>query len=80
MKKEPSIPDIKAGVYKYKQEYYLLQLICRNHYTGEPMIAYTPLYIREDRTGPRTSLRTVDDFVSNFEYVGPGYKEESGPS
>lgn len=65
--------DLRLGVYRYHGRYYLVDKLCRSHYDDTLWVAYTPLWTDPRYTGPRTSLRTLHDFLDSFEYVGATY-------
>lgn len=74
--------SLRPGVYRYHGRYYLFEHLCRAHGDDELVpadtlfVAYTPLWTDPDYRGARTSLRRLENFVENFEYVGVTYEGE----
>jgi len=62
------LPDLMAGIWERKGEYYQVLGYARSHDTGEVFVAYITLRILP---GPRLNLRKPDDFFKSFTYKGP---------
>lgn len=67
----PQNKDILSGVYRhYKGGLYLILGAARHTETDEKLIAYIPLYTREDHKGPRIQVRPLEMFFEEVEFEG----------
>lgn len=70
--------ELRSGVYKHKDNLYLLIGLCRMHDSscvsedlGDEFVAYIPLRVEPEWSGTaRIALRTLKDFNEEFTYVG----------
>lgn len=62
---------LRAGIYMYKGNAYLLIGLCRKHDTGEEFVAYVPLRVEPEWEGTaRIALRPVEEFNAKFTWHG----------
>lgn len=67
---DPKPEPLQAGVYGYKDGFYLLLGLARDHATGEERVAYIPLAVKSKWNGTaRIALRTPEDFRANFKFI-----------
>ena len=63
-------PEVKLGVYEYKEKLYHLLGLAQVHSTQEVMVAYAPLYTDARHVGPPIHLRPLGEFMERFAYKG----------
>lgn len=62
---------MKAGIYEYKSNYYLLVGLCRTHDDNDEFVAYVPLRVEPGWSGTaRIALRRPEDFETHFTWIG----------
>lgn len=65
-----SLPEIRAGVWRHRKgkDYLVLGLGHDADHEDRVVVVYVPLY---DVPGPRLAVRTVEEFLDRFTYLGP---------
>lgn len=70
------VDDLKIGIYEHHGRFYKFEDLCRMHSDDTLYVSYTPLWTDPRYRGPRTSIRPLQEFCDEFNYVGPVYSGE----